>query len=158
MAVGDMPVSPLAVGGRFNALTDPIASGSLLTDAFQVWRHDLLADRIGGSGVVHQESAVVDGFKIFHAYRMAQDRGKVKGLWTVRQLSQSIIGVAVDVSFQVKFFFFDDIKNITRVSVNFIEHFVDESVKIHWKFLNCVNNTPNPYPVVQSWTVYKVAQ
>ena len=100
----------------------------------------------------------MNGFKIFHAYRMAQDRGKVKGLWTVRQLSQSIIGVAVDVSFQVKFFFFDDIKNITRVSVNFIEHFVDESVKIHWKFLNYVNNAPNPHPVVQSWTVYKVAQ
>ena len=89
---------------------------------------------------------------------MAQDWGKVKRLWTVRQLAQSIIGVAVDVSFQVKFFFFNDIEDITWVSVDFVEHFVDESVKIHWKFLNCVNNTPNPPPVVQSWTVQKVAQ
>ena len=88
----------------------------------------------------------MDGFKILHAYRMAQDRGKVKGLWTVRQLSQSIIGVAVDISFQVKFFLFNDIEDIAWVSVNFIEHFVDESVKIHWKFLNCVNNNTKPSP------------
>ena len=147
MAIADVPVCPLDASG-----TGGTATGTFLPFLFQALQSD------GAETVIRSVDAVGIEGDLFHAYRMAQDRGKVKRLWTVRQLSQSIIGVAVDVSFQVKFFLFDDIKNITRVVVNFTEHFVDESVKIHWKFLNCVNNTPNPPPVVQSWTVYKVAQ
>ena len=65
MAITDVPLSPLAVGSGFDALTDTIATGALCFQLCNVGCHDLLAEVILSSGVVHEEHAVVDWFEWF---------------------------------------------------------------------------------------------
>ena len=62
MAVADVPVPPLAVRSGFETLTDTLTASGLCFEFSKVGCHDLLADRIVGSGLIHQEGTVVNSF------------------------------------------------------------------------------------------------
>ena len=59
VTVADVPVSPLAVRGGFDALTDAIPALCLSTQLVHVGCHDLLADGVVCCCLVNEESAVV---------------------------------------------------------------------------------------------------
>ena len=68
MTIGDVPVRPLSIVGRFQTLTHTVAMLCLCPKDGDVGCHDLLANVILGSGVVHVEASAVDWFEfvVFH--------------------------------------------------------------------------------------------
>ena len=64
VAVADVPVPPLAVGCRFETLTDTIAALCLCLQLVDVGCHDLLAKVILSSGLVDVEASAVDWFEL----------------------------------------------------------------------------------------------
>ena len=76
MPIADGPVAPLAVGCCLQTLTDTVAALCLCLELVDVGCHDLLADRIVGSGLIDEESTVVDSFHGFvvHATSIGTDQ------------------------------------------------------------------------------------
>ena len=76
MAITDVPLSPLAVRSRFETLTDTLTACCLCPKGGDVGCHDLLAEVILSSGLVNEESAVVDWFELFVVHALSiGDRG-----------------------------------------------------------------------------------
>ena len=64
VAIGDGPVRPLSIVGRFQTLTHTITMLCLCPKGGDVGCHDLLANLILGSGVVHVEASAVNWFEL----------------------------------------------------------------------------------------------
>ena len=96
-----MPLSPLAVRGGFDALTDAIPTLCLCLELIDVRCHDLLADVILGSGVIHVEASAVDWFELcfVHGPIIGTGWGRlgemVDGSATVQHVSDLVHGVHV---------------------------------------------------------------
>ena len=64
VAIADVPVPPLTFGGRFETLTDTIATLCLCFELVDVGCHHLLAKVILCSGLVNVEATAVDWFEL----------------------------------------------------------------------------------------------
>ena len=81
VAVADVPVCPLTVGGGDATLTDVLGTHCVALQLLNVGCHDLLTDVVLSSGVVHMEASAVDWFELFVFHVPILDRigRKVKG-------------------------------------------------------------------------------
>ena len=96
MTIGDVPVSPLSIVGRFQTLTHTVTMLCLRLEFVDVRCHHLLANVILGSGVVHVEASAVDWLElvVFHVANI-ETQGTVD---QTRSASASGVTASIDSS------------------------------------------------------------